>query len=171
VVESGASTSSSTSTSVSASTSSSIPLNAFDLIAFSSGLDLSGLFNESYNPFVDGEKFLSDMTVDKIIATIEEAAGELNVKCRRRKDCVVDLEGPKGDFIARVEINQLTEELVVVEVKIKGGESASYNKIWKKKLMPKLSGLIYDPKSQPAEEIETTNDEVEVTPAVVSTDE
>ncbi|XP_021716780.1 CBL-interacting serine/threonine-protein kinase 11-like [Chenopodium quinoa] len=172
VVEAGASTSSSTSTSVSASTSSSssIPLNAFDLIAFSSGLDLSGLFNESYNPFVDGEKFLSAMSVDKIIASIEEAAGELNVKCRRRKDCVVDLEGPKGDFIARVEINQLTEELVVVEVKIKGGESASYKKIWKKKLMPKLSGLIYDPNSQPDEETDITNDEVEVTPAVASTE-
>uniref|UniRef100_A0A803MW55 non-specific serine/threonine protein kinase n=1 Tax=Chenopodium quinoa TaxID=63459 RepID=A0A803MW55_CHEQI len=134
------------------------------------GLDLSGLFNESYNPFVDGEKFLSAMSVDKIIASIEEAAGELNVKCRRRKDCVVDLEGPKGDFIARVEINQLTEELVVVEVKIKGGESASYKKIWKKKLMPKLSGLIYDPNSQPDEETDITNDEVEVTPAVASTE-
>ncbi|KNA24795.1 hypothetical protein SOVF_012400 [Spinacia oleracea] len=153
VVEAEAS--SSTSSSTNSSSNSIIPLNAFDLIAFSSGLDLSGLLNESFNPFVNGEKFLSAVPVDKIITTVEKVAGELNLKVRRRKDCVVDLEGLNGNFIARVEINQLTEELVVVEVKIKGGESVSYNNIWKKKLMPKLSGLIYDSKTQPAQETDT----------------
>lgn len=150
----------------SSSSSSSIPLNAFDLIAFSSGLDLSGLFNQSYNPFVDGEKFVSALPVDEIIATLEEVASGLNLKvCRRKKDGVVDLEGPKGNFIVRVEINQLTEQLVIVEVNIKGGDTASYNNIWKKKLMPKLSEWIYN-SSQPLEELDTTHEEVAPTVTV-----
>ena len=129
-------------------------LNAFDLIAFSSGLDLSGLFNESYDPIVDGDKFLSGLPVDKIIDTICEAAWSEGVKLLKRKDCVVDLQASNGNFIARVEISQLTNELFIVEVKKKGGDSVYYNNCWKKKLKPKLSQLIYDSKSQTSHEVQ-----------------
>ncbi|KNA21998.1 hypothetical protein SOVF_038090 [Spinacia oleracea] len=129
----------------STSTSISNPLNAFDLISFSRGLDLSGLFNKNYNPFEDSEKFISGFSEDEIISTIREVAAELDVKVHMtKKECVMDLVGSIGNFIARVEVNQLTENLVIVEVKIKGGDSVSENDIWKKKLMPKLSGLIYN---------------------------
>uniref|UniRef100_A0A803M6A7 non-specific serine/threonine protein kinase n=1 Tax=Chenopodium quinoa TaxID=63459 RepID=A0A803M6A7_CHEQI len=135
-----------------------ITLNAFDLIGLSSGLDLSGLFNEFYDPFEDSEKFFSLVPVGKILDTIEEVADELDLQVRRRKKYgVADLVGPKGDFIARVEIDRLTERLVIVELKIKGGDFVSDNEIWKKKLIPKLSGLVYRiPKSEPSEEEKDT---------------
>ncbi|KNA21999.1 hypothetical protein SOVF_038100 [Spinacia oleracea] len=141
--------------------STSTPLNAFDLISFSRGLDLSGLFNKNYNPFEDSEKFISGFSEDEIISTIREVAAELDVKVHMtKKECVMDLVGSIGNFIARVEVNQLTENLVIVEVKIKGGDSdsVSENDIWKKKLMPKLSGLIYDFDSQHVEEIDTATE-------------
>lgn len=66
------------------------------------------------------------------------------------------MEGPNGNFVARVEISQLTEELVIVEVRKKGGDSVCYDNIWKKKLMPKLSGLVYDSKlTQTVAELDT----------------
>ena len=145
--------------------SSSSSLNAFDLIAFSSGLDLSGLFNGSLNPIVDGEKFISASPADKIIESITEAANSADVKVCKRKEFIVDLEGPNGNFVARVEINQLTDDLVVVEVKKKGGDSDHYNNIWKKKLKPKLADLVYDSELHPAGEIgapENSSDQVSV---------
>ncbi|KAL2920548.1 CBL-interacting serine/threonine-protein kinase 11 [Bienertia sinuspersici] len=118
-------------------------MNAFDLItAFSSSLGLSRLLNQSYSPFEDGEKFFSSLPVDMISAKIKEVAAELKLKLHRKEDCVVDLVGPTGNFIARVEINQVTKHLVIVEVKIKRANSISNNNMWKNKLMPKLSGLI-----------------------------
>ncbi|XP_021737849.1 uncharacterized protein LOC110704376 [Chenopodium quinoa] len=57
----------------------------------------------------------SIVPVDKILDTIEEVADELDLQVRRRKKYgVEDLVGPKGDFIARVEIDQLTEQLGVL---------------------------------------------------------
>ncbi|GAB2274249.1 CBL-interacting serine/threonine-protein kinase 11 [Dionaea muscipula] len=126
-----------------ASTSSS--LNAFDLIAFSSGLNLSGLFDDPRNPAEEGERFLSAESADKIIDGIQRVAKAKNVNLRmRRRKRGVDLEGPNGKFIATVEINRLTDKLVVVEVRRKAGEeSASYSELWKKKIRPELGGLVY----------------------------
>ncbi|XP_021767358.1 CBL-interacting serine/threonine-protein kinase 14-like [Chenopodium quinoa] len=145
-----------------ATSSTGIPLNAFDLVALSPALDLLGLFKECYDPFEDNEKFFSNVPVDKILDTIEEVANELDLQVRRRKKYgVADLLGTKGDLIARVEIDQLTEEFVIVELKIKG-DFVSDNEIWKKKLMPKLSELIYRiPESKPLEEEKDTKHEDE----------
>ncbi|GMH12796.1 hypothetical protein Nepgr_014637 [Nepenthes gracilis] len=117
-------------------------LNAFDLISFSSGLDLSGLFDDSGNPMEDGERFLSSESADKIIEKIQAAALAENVTLKKKKLGVV-LEEPSGKFVAAVEISRLTEELVVVEVKSKAGESASYCEFWKKKIRPQLRDLVY----------------------------
>ncbi|KMT05445.1 hypothetical protein BVRB_7g175720 [Beta vulgaris subsp. vulgaris] len=148
----------SSSTSTSSSISSTSSLNAFDLIAFSSGLDLSGLFDKSYNPIVDGEKFLCSLSVDKIIEIFEEVANGESLKLNKKKDYVVDLLSSNGRFITRVEINQLTDELVVIEVKNKGGDSICYNNIWKNKLKPKLSELVFNSEIQSDEEIDAAHE-------------
>lgn len=131
----------------SSSTSSCTSLNAFDLISFSSGLDLSGLFDQSFNPIVDGDRFVSAEPANKILETIEQVARADNVSLnlKRKKACGVDLQGvgPNGNFVTRVEIRPLTEKLVVVEVMKRAGDSASYNDLWKNKVRPRLSGLVY----------------------------
>uniref|UniRef100_A0A7C9CTX7 non-specific serine/threonine protein kinase n=1 Tax=Opuntia streptacantha TaxID=393608 RepID=A0A7C9CTX7_OPUST len=152
---------SSTSTTSSSSTSSPprSPLNAFHLISYSSGLDLSGLFRESLNPVVDvdvdAERFLSAEPVGKIIERIGEAVkGEAgNVKARfilkwsKEYYGGVELEGPNGNMVAKVDIRPLTKQLVVVEVKKRGCDhstSYQYDEIWKNKVRPQLCSLVYD---------------------------
>ncbi|GAB4860211.1 CBL-interacting serine/threonine-protein kinase 11 [Ancistrocladus abbreviatus] len=120
-------------------------LNAFDLISFSSGLDLSGLLDDSVNPMEEGERFLSPESAEKIVEKIEEVmkGKKVNVTVRTKKQCGVDLEGPDGKFVATVKISRLTEELVVVEVKRKAGEAALFSEVWKKQIRPELCGLVY----------------------------
>ncbi|CAA2995542.1 CBL-interacting serine threonine- kinase 14-like [Olea europaea subsp. europaea] len=109
-------------------------LNAFDIISYSSGVDLSGLFDNSRNR-VTSEMFVSAESPERIIERIEVVAKEEGMKVVK-KGQGIRLE---GNFTVMVEINRLTEELMVVEVK-RGGLG---HDIWKEKLKPKLNDLIY----------------------------
>lgn len=118
-------------------------LNAFDIISFSSGVDLSGLFSQS-DCSAHGERFLSVELPVRIIGKIEEVAKKENVTAVRLKDWGVLLEGHNGNLVAVVEINRLTEELVVVEIKSRECEVGASLEIWER-LRPQLSALIYQP--------------------------
>ncbi|WP_348243446.1 hypothetical protein, partial [Salmonella enterica] len=61
-------------------------LNAFDIIAFSSGLDLSGLFDDSYNSVNDGERFVSRESIEKLIECVEEFAKAEKLRVKRKKE-------------------------------------------------------------------------------------
>ncbi|XVF29690.1 hypothetical protein REPUB_Repub15cG0143800 [Reevesia pubescens] len=114
-------------------------LNAFDIISFSSGFNLSGLFNE-VEFSVRRERFISGEKPERIIERIEEEVGRMeNVKVKKRKVRGIRLEGPNNNFVLAVDIHQLTEKLVVVEV----GRREINGEIWKDKLRPKLSDLVY----------------------------
>jgi len=115
-------------------------LNAFDLISFSSGLNLSGLFEDSCNPADDGERFISAEPPEKIVEKIEEfaKANENNSRVRWKKEWGVELEGRNGNVAIGVDVYQLTDGLVVVEAKRKGGDAGSYKDMWKNKLRPLL---------------------------------
>ncbi|VVB08089.1 unnamed protein product [Arabis nemorensis] len=115
-------------------------LNAFDLISFSPGFDLSGLFNDD-----EGSRFISGAPVNKIISKLEEIARIVSFTVRK-KDCKVSLEGSregsvKGPLTIAAEIFELTPALVVVEVKKKGGDKMEYDEFCKKELKPKLQDL------------------------------
>lgn len=115
-------------------------LNAFDIISFSQGFDLSRLFEER------GEetRFLSSEPVPKIISKLEEIANVVSFTVRK-KDCRVSLEGTrdgeKGPLTIAVEIFQLTPTLVMVEVKKKAGDSGEYEEFCNKELKPGLQQL------------------------------
>ncbi|CAH8264681.1 unnamed protein product [Arabidopsis lyrata] len=117
-------------------------LNAFDIISFSSSLDLSGLFEEGGQ----GARFVSAAPVKKIISKLEEIAKEVNFTVRK-KDWSVRLEGcregAKGPLTIRVEIFELTPSLVVVEVKKKGGNIEEYEEFCNKELRPQLEKLMH----------------------------
>jgi serine/threonine protein kinase len=118
-------------------------LNAFDIISFSRGFDLSGLFEEG------GEeaRFVSGEPVSKIISKLEEIAKVVSFAVRK-KDCRVSLEGSregvKGPLTIAAEIFELTPSLVVVEVKKKGGDKGEYEDFCNRELKPGLQNLMLE---------------------------
>ncbi|OIT37164.1 PREDICTED: CBL-interacting serine/threonine-protein kinase 12-like [Nicotiana attenuata] len=115
-------------------------LNAFDIISFSRGFDLSGLFEEGG----DGARFVSGAPVPKIISKLEEIAKVVSFAVRK-KDCRVSLEGSKegekGPLTIAAEIFELTPSLRVVEVKKKGGDRVEYEEFYNRELKPGLQNL------------------------------
>ncbi|KAK3020896.1 hypothetical protein RJ639_047208 [Escallonia herrerae] len=122
-------------------------LNAFDIISFSSGFDLSGLFQQP-DISVGGERFVSAETPERIMERIEAVGKEErnDATVRRRKDWGVVLEGQNGNFAAAVEVHRLTDKLVVVEVKRRESEvGRSSLDTWRDKLRSLLNDLVYKP--------------------------
>ncbi|KAK7300812.1 hypothetical protein RJT34_11663 [Clitoria ternatea] len=112
-------------------------LNAFDIISFSSGLNLSGLFDESCGG-EDGERFLLRDSPEKVVEKVEDAAKATGLVVRRKKECGVELEDCKGSFGILVEVYRLLAELVVVEVKRRDGDGGVFMDVWRNKLRPFL---------------------------------
>ncbi|XP_057745972.1 CBL-interacting serine/threonine-protein kinase 12-like [Arachis stenosperma] len=129
-------------------------LNAFDIISFSPGFDLSGLFEEKG----DEARFVSGAPVSKIISKLEEIAQLVSFTVRK-KDCRVSLEGSregvKGPLTIAAEIFELTPSLVVVEVKKKGGDREEYERFCNTELKPGLQNLTVEDESQPQSHSET----------------
>nr|XP_043618857.1 CBL-interacting serine/threonine-protein kinase 14-like [Erigeron canadensis] len=117
-------------------------LNAFDIISFSSGYNLSGLFDEQDA----GEMFLSTVAPEAIIEKVADAAEEEGLKVAMRKKWCVKVDGGQySNFTLMVEVKGLTEEIVVVEIRWRECENESGQEMWKDKLRPMLSNLIYQP--------------------------
>ncbi|KAH0924224.1 hypothetical protein HID58_024242 [Brassica napus] len=119
-------------------------LNAFDLISFSPGFDLSGLFDDDG----EGSRFVSGAPVNQIISKLEEIAKVVSFTVRK-KDCRMSLEGSRegsvnGPLTIAAEIFELTPALVVVEMKKKGGDKVEYDEFCNKEVKPKLQNLSAD---------------------------
>ncbi|KAE8728112.1 CBL-interacting serine/threonine-protein kinase 12 [Hibiscus syriacus] len=122
-------------------------LNAFHLISFSTGFDLSGLFKE-FDFSVRREQFVSEEKPERIILRIEEEFRRIeNVKVRKRKERGVYLEGQDSNFILIVNVHQLTENLVVVEIRRREVNLGPSGDLWEDKLRPKLFDIIYEPET------------------------
>ncbi|KAK9068824.1 hypothetical protein SSX86_012940 [Deinandra increscens subsp. villosa] len=117
-------------------------LNAFDLISFSRGFSLSGLFEDG----VEESRFVSRAPVSNIISKLEEIAQVVKFSVRK-KDCRVSLEGSregvKGPLTIAAEIFELTPLLRVIEVKKKAGDKAEYDDFCEKELRPRLRELMH----------------------------
>ncbi|KAL0710470.1 hypothetical protein Bca4012_017448 [Brassica carinata] len=111
-------------------------LNAFDLISFSSGLDLSGLFAGCG----ESERFLSEKSPDELAEEVEEFAKEekLRVETMKKGEYGVEMEGQNGKFMIEVYISRLNDLLVVVEARRRGGDDDCYKEMWDNKLRLKL---------------------------------
>ena len=119
-------------------------LNAFDLISFSTGLDMSGLF---VNPDVSGhvERVILGEDPERILKKVEEAVKETKITVKRKENEGARLEGQDGNLIALVVVYRLTDALAVVEVKTKGqGVESSGPRFWKDKLRPQLLELTHN---------------------------
>ncbi|WCJ27219.1 CBL-interacting protein kinase 12 [Euphorbia peplus] len=118
-------------------------LNAFDIISFSPGFDLSGLFEEGG----EGSRYVSGAPVPKIISKLEEIAKVVSFTVRK-KDCRVSFEGSregvKGPLTIAAEIFELTPKLSVVEIKKKGGDRGEYEDFCNNELKPGLQKLMQE---------------------------
>jgi serine/threonine protein kinase len=117
-------------------------LNAFDIISFSKGFNLSGLFEEKG----DELRFVSAEPMLDIITKLENIAKLKSFKLRR-KDWRVCLEGTregvKGPLTIGAEIFELTPPLVMVEIKKKAGDNEEYEDFCNKELKPGMQHLIH----------------------------
>ncbi|XP_062217993.1 putative CBL-interacting protein kinase 13 [Phragmites australis] len=132
-------------------------LNAFDIISFSRGFDLSGLFEDGE---VDGgggpeqqhhpvaARFVSAAPVEQILSALEGPAAAAGMAVREKDDGTISMEGARegehGALVAAAEIYELTPELVVVEVRRKAGGAAEYEEFFRAQLMPSLRHLVCD---------------------------
>ncbi|MBA0857362.1 hypothetical protein Goshw_011344 [Gossypium schwendimanii] len=119
-------------------------LNAFHIISFSTGFDLSGLFNDA-DFSARREQFVSGEKPERIILRIEEEFRKIeNVKAKKRKERGIYLEGQDSNLILNVDIHQLTEVLVVAEIRWREINVEPSSDVWKHKLRPRLSDIIYE---------------------------
>ncbi|OIV91987.1 hypothetical protein TanjilG_06615 [Lupinus angustifolius] len=111
-----------------------VNLNAFDIISFSSGLDLSGMFHQMNG----GERLVLEGLPEKVVELMEEVAVAEGLAVRWKNECGVELEGLNGNFRIGVEVYRLTEELVVVEVNRRGCDAVAFKEAWENKIKAKL---------------------------------
>lgn len=128
-------------------------LNAFDIISFSSGIDLSPLFDEPGCDLKVGERFVSAHAPEEIRDRVEEVARGQGLVVSRGEDWRLKVEGYNGNCTIMIEMDRLTDELVVVEVDFRDEVGSVCKKIWKSLIRPKIVGLIYEPKGMLAGEL------------------
>ncbi|KAF7845211.1 CBL-interacting serine/threonine-protein kinase 14-like [Senna tora] len=133
--------------------SSSKRLNAFDLISFSSGFDMSGLFSD---PGVSDcvERIVSGEKPERIMEKVEQVASGERVSVRRKESggyCAAKMEGQDGNLVLLIGVYRLTDKLVVVEIKKRETGAADGPQFWEDKLKPLLHKLVYKPESESRE--------------------
>ncbi|CAI9107125.1 OLC1v1006415C1 [Oldenlandia corymbosa var. corymbosa] len=118
-------------------------LNAFDLISFSSGLDLSALFDEASSPKEDSVRLALKESPEVIIDRVSEVAKEVeNARLKKTKDWGVEIQGLRdgGKFVIGLDVHRLTEDLMVVDVKRRAGTTGLFLELFEKKLRPAILG-------------------------------
>ncbi|XP_071936244.1 CBL-interacting serine/threonine-protein kinase 11-like [Coffea arabica] len=113
--------------------------NAFDLISLSSGLDLSGLFDESCS----SARLAVEDSPEKIIERVSEVAkGVENARLKRKKEWGVELQGHRdsGKFVIGLDVFRLTDSMVVVNAKKRAGDAGFFHELWEKRIKPAILG-------------------------------
>ncbi|TKY65699.1 CBL-interacting serine/threonine-protein kinase 11 [Spatholobus suberectus] len=111
-------------------------LNAFDLISFSTGLDMSGLF-EDPNGSDPVERVVLAVAAERVMERVAAAAEEAGVVVRREGNGGgAKLEGQDGNLLGLVVVYRLTDDLVVVEVERSEKGEGCGAQFWTDKLRP-----------------------------------
>ncbi|KAL3530961.1 hypothetical protein ACH5RR_010283 [Cinchona calisaya] len=120
-------------------------LNAFDIISFSPGFDLSRLFEE---PSQKKEaRFTSWKPAAVIISKLEEVAKRLKLKTIKKDRGLFKFEGTregrKGILSIDAEIFEVTSAFHLVEMKKSSGDTLEYQKILDEGLRPGLHDIVW----------------------------
>ncbi|BAF22550.1 cBL-interacting protein kinase 2 [Oryza sativa Japonica Group] len=119
-------------------------LNAFDIISLSTGLDLSGMFEESDKK---ESKFTSTSTASTIISKIEDIAKGLRLKLTKKDGGLLKMEGSKpgrkGVMGIDAEIFEVTPNFHLVELKKTNGDTLEYRKVLNQEMRPALKDIVW----------------------------
>lgn len=120
-------------------------LNAFDIISYSAGFDLSGLFEETEQK--KEVRFTSNKSAFTIISKLEDIAKRLRLKIKKRDGGLLKLEGSKegrkGIVGVDAEIFEITPLFHMVEMKKSNGDTLEYQKLMKQDIRPALKDIIW----------------------------
>ncbi|KAJ3682892.1 hypothetical protein LUZ60_013119 [Juncus effusus] len=108
-------------------------LNAFDIIGFSTGCDLSRIFDPA-EPVQ--ERFFVAEPAESVLSRVEDSVRKDGIRVKRRGEkgrSEIWMEGPNGNFVGSVDVCFVREGLSMVEV-VKGE-----CRFWKEKLAPALN--------------------------------
>ncbi|XP_062187441.1 CBL-interacting protein kinase 2 [Phragmites australis] len=119
-------------------------LNAFDIISLSTGLDLSGMFEESDKR---ESKFTSTSTASTIVSKIEDIAKSLRLKLTKKDGGLFKMEGSKlgrkGVMGIDAEIFEVTPNFHLVELKKTNGDTLEYQKVLNQEMRPALKDIVW----------------------------
>ncbi|RDX97312.1 CBL-interacting protein kinase 2, partial [Mucuna pruriens] len=122
-------------------------LNAFDIISYSSGFDLSGLFEEETDRKKE-VRFTSDKPAAIIISKLEEICKRLRLKVKKKDRGLFKLEGSekgrKGPLGIDAEIFEITPVFHLVELKKSSGDTLEYQKLLKHEVRPALKDIVWN---------------------------
>ncbi|KAF8042071.1 hypothetical protein BT93_A0616 [Corymbia citriodora subsp. variegata] len=120
-------------------------LNAFDIISYSAGFDLSGLFEG-----VDQRKevrFTVNKPASTIISKLEDIAKRLRLKVKKKDGGVMKFEGTKagrkGLLGFDAEIFEIAPAFHLVEMKKSSGDTIEYQKVLKEDIRPALKDIVW----------------------------
>ncbi|KAI6698620.1 hypothetical protein NL676_018739 [Syzygium grande] len=120
-------------------------LNAFDIISYSAGFDLSGLFEG-----VDQRKevrFTVNKPASVIISKLEDIAKRLRLKVKKKDAGLMKFEGAKagrkGVLGFDAEIFEITPAFHLVEMKKSNGDTMEYQKVLKEEIRPALKDIVW----------------------------
>ncbi|MQL95484.1 hypothetical protein Taro_028154 [Colocasia esculenta] len=102
--------------------------NAFDIISLSSGLDLSGLFEEGGTKSTEKRSFTSTAPVEGVLGRIEEAAEEMGYRVERRKGGSLVMSKDHGKVLS-AEAVEVAPPLLLVELNADGGRGGDVEQL------------------------------------------
>lgn len=121
-------------------------LNAFDIISFSAGFDLSGLFEETTDHKKE-VRFTSNKPASNIISKLEEICKRLRLKVKKKDRGLFKLEGAKegrkGALGIDAEIFEITPLFHMIELKKSSGDTLEYQKLLKQDIRPALKDIVW----------------------------
>ncbi|KAE8099047.1 hypothetical protein FH972_017061 [Carpinus fangiana] len=130
-------------------------LNAFDIISFSAGFDLSGLFEET-----DQKKevrFTANKPASTIISKLEDIAKRLRLKVKKKDGGLLKMEGSKagrkGLLGIDTEIFEITPLFHLVEMKKTSGDTLEYQKLLKQEIRPALKDIVWTWQGEQQQEV------------------
>ncbi|GLU14029.1 hypothetical protein SLE2022_306230 [Rubroshorea leprosula] len=111
-----------------------VPMNAFELISMSQGLNLSNMFEKQMGLVKRETRFTSRHPANEIISKIEEAAMPLGFDVKKnnyKMKLLGEKTGRKGHLAVATEIFEVAPSLYMVELRKSGGDTLEFHKFYK----------------------------------------
>ncbi|CAL0324642.1 unnamed protein product [Lupinus luteus] len=142
-------------------------LNAFDIISYSSGFDLSSLFEDTEHK--KEARFTSDKPASIIISKLEEICNRLRLNVKKKDRGLFKLkgstEGRKGPLGIDAEIFEITPVFHLVELKKSSGDTLEYQKLLKQDMRPALKDIVWTWQGEQPQQLENGLVNVEQNPS------